>query len=194
MVTLPFHPLEVRATEHKVYRLFAIDLPARDIAAFTTPQPSNGGGAYPLRDALGVSYLDPQFVQVLKLADLGDMTLSAYMQEGLGIPANDLAEHAARLDALEGVLAVIHVSAFEAPAVLMPTPPVSLIGAFAEPEAMTGRVELSTTSVTKTGGPPHTPPAPERNGGAWHRLLWTCIGVGVAALAIYILFFAGGAS
>jgi len=190
VVALPFHPLEVSASEHKVYRLFAIDLAKHHLPAFTRPKRGSAGDDdYPLRDALGLSHLDEQHVQILTLADLGDMKLTDYMQDGLAIAGVDLEDHAARLDALEGHLAVIASAAFQGPCVIAPKPPMSLVGAFAEHEAMTRFVDLSTTSAEKMVDLREHPTAPERAQRAWLRWLWPCIGVAVIAWAIVMFLY-----
>jgi len=190
VVALPFHPLEVSASEHKVYRLFAIDLAKHHLPAFTRPKRNSmGDDDYPLRDALGLTYLDEQHVQILTLADLGDMKLTDYMQDGLAIAGVDLEDHAARLNALEGHLAVIASAAFEGPCDIAPKPPVSLVGAFAEHEAMTSFVDLSTTSAEKMVDLRVNPPPPEPDRGAWLHWLWPCIGVAVIALAVFMFVY-----
>lgn len=191
---MPFHPLEVRASEHKVYRLFAIDLATHHIPAFTRPKTNNiGDPEYPLCSALGLAHLDEQHVQILRLSDLGEMKLTDYMQEGLGISKADLVDHTERLNALEGHLAVVASAAFEGPAMITPKLPVSLVGAFAEHEAMTGFVDLSSTSATSMLDLRENLPGQARDRRAWLHWLWPCIGVAVIAYALYLIFFAGEA-
>lgn len=195
MVTLPFHPLEVREGEHKVYRLFAIDLATHDIPAFTRQKLNTiGDDDYPLRDALGVPHLDEQHVQILALSDLGELGLTGYMREGLGIETADLQANAARLDALEGHVAVVASAAFIGDAVITPKPPVSLVGAYAEHEQMPGFVDLSSKSATDMIDLREDSTATGKEGWGWRHWILPGLGLLLVAYGLYKFFFAGGAS
>lgn len=195
MVTLPFHPLEVRESEHRVYRLFAIDLPEAQIPAFVRPDVNNTGGHdYPLRDALGLSELDERQVQILHLSELGGLGLTGYLQEGLGIAEADLDADAERLDALEGFVAVLPSRAFSGPTLIVPKPPVSLVGAYAEHEAATDFTVLTSKSATPSPRPePEAPPSTPAGLPAWQWLI-AVLSVLIILYTIYVVFFAGGAS
>ncbi|PTX54919.1 hypothetical protein C8N43_3742 [Litoreibacter ponti] len=196
MVTLPFHPLEVRESEHRVYRLFTIDLATHHIPAFTRPKLNNTGGYdYPLRDALGLSELDDSQVQILRLSELGELGLTGYLIEGLGISEADLEANAERLDALEGHVAVLPSRAFSGPALIVPTPPVALVGAYAEHEAATDFTTL--TSAAAKPAPQPDPVAPPPVPRAATPLWYWIVGVVSALIILYtlfVIFFSGGAS
>jgi hypothetical protein len=99
--------IQVPANEHGVVRVFQVDLPEHEIARFT-----NRNGTWPLREALGAEHLDPDHVEVFPVSDLEGVGLPGYLEEGLGIPAEELDDMRGRLEALSGPVMVVTSRAF----------------------------------------------------------------------------------
>lgn len=186
-------PFEISEEEHSVYRLFAIDLPKEQIAAFTTAAPNaHHDDDYPLRDALGLSYLDEQHVQIVPLEDLKELRLSGYLTEGLGIAPDDFATDEDRLNSLSGHIAVIATAAFEQPGRITPKAPVSFIAAYREDAPLQQFIDLSTASaegvIEARRNPMPDPPARM----PLISLLTIITGLSVIGYGIYALFTAQG--
>ncbi|SDN56007.1 hypothetical protein SAMN05216196_101902 [Lutimaribacter pacificus] len=125
--------MQVSATEAGLVRVFAIDLPPDGIAGFTDP---DSPGIATIRDALGAQALSPDHVDLVRLADLGELGLDGYLTEGLGVAADEIAPDRARLRALTGYVLVLPSRAFAGTAqVLTPRAPLRWIGTYAEPQA-----------------------------------------------------------
>ncbi|MEX1236004.1 MAG: hypothetical protein WEB56_13560 [Roseovarius sp.] len=120
--------IEITATETGVVRVFAVDIPADQIAAFTARN-----GRWPLREALGAEALDADYVEVFDASDLASVGLPGYLADGHAIPEDQLEPMRARLMAQEGTLMVVTSRAFQGTAqTLTPRAPLSLIGTFQE--------------------------------------------------------------
>ena len=188
-------PLEIPKGEHSVYRLFAIDLPSNQIAAFTTPIfNADNDTDYALRDALGVHYLDEQHVQIIALDDLKELRLSGYLTDGLGIAPDDFAADKDRLDALGGHIAVTATAAFEQPEHIAPNGPVSFIAAYKEDAPLQQFIDLSTTSAEGVVDARHNPLADAPIRIPRRSLLTLIISLSVIGYGIYALFAGQGAS
>lgn len=153
--------LTIGEHETDLYRFVSIDLPKTQLEAFTKCEP---GESYPLRDALGITELDPNHVQILDLAELKTLGLETYLSDGLGIAETDYATVLPKLEALEGYLAVIASAAFRRPDILVPKPPVSVIAVLREDKPHKPLIDLSTASAEGTVQPreavlDQTPPA-----------------------------------
>lgn len=120
--------IQISSRETGVVRVFAVDIPADQIAAFTARN-----GRWPLREALGAEALDPEYVQVFDVADLAGVGLPAYLTEGHAIPEDQIGPMRARLTAQNGTVMVITSRAFAGEQqVLTPHAPLRLIGSFSE--------------------------------------------------------------
>lgn len=117
-------PLQVRAGERGVIRLFALDLPPEQVTFLREP------GA--LAQVLGVQTLDETQADILKPEDLGEIGLSGYLVDGAGVPPSQIAPDAARLDARKGAVLVLRSRAFDGAATIAPAPGVRLIGTYGE--------------------------------------------------------------
>ena len=132
--------------ERGVVRVFTIDLPESDLAAFAAPGPGAGsdGSDWPLRRALGVSTLDPDFVEVFPVRDLDGIGLVGYLTAGQGVAPEDIAPETARLKDIRGQLLVITSRAFRGvPQRLDPQPPLVAVGAWREAAPETPLTDLS---------------------------------------------------
>jgi len=120
--------IEIKATETGVVRVFAVDIPADRIAAFTARN-----GSWPLGEALEAETLDPALIEVFDASDLAGVGLPGYLADGHGIPEEQLEPLRGRLMALKGVLMIIPSRAFQGAAQTLTTrAPVSLIATLHE--------------------------------------------------------------
>lgn len=179
--------MEVSATERGLVRLFAVDLPADEIETFRTPDTNEDGDlvAWPLKAALGASYLDEDFIELFPVRDLEELGLRGYMVQGLGIAEADVAEDALRLDAVKGSVLVILSNAFGGFAeTLAPRAPLRWIGTYKEETAPVTFAPLPSDAargVVETPGPAKSNP---------HlTLLWAILALPVAALLIGVILF-----
>ncbi|MFX0546150.1 hypothetical protein ACEWPL_011450 [Roseovarius sp. S1116L3] len=121
--------IDIKASETGIVRVFAVDIPADQIAAFTARN-----GRWPLRDALGADALDADHIEVFDASDLTGVGLPGYLADGHAIPDDQIEPMRAQLMAQEGTLMVITSRAFQGTAqVLTPRAPVRLIATFQEP-------------------------------------------------------------
>ncbi|WP_338549181.1 hypothetical protein [Roseovarius phycicola] len=128
--------LHAKKNERGIVRLFIVDTDAEgpnkmsaepDWAADADDPP------WPLRDALGVEYLDSDFIELFDVRDLDELGLAGYMIEGLGISEEDVTPHQAQLDAIKGLVLFVYSNAlggFEV--TLRPTSPLRWVGTFVE--------------------------------------------------------------
>lgn len=126
--------MKIKAQEHGLIRLFAVDLPPESIQTFQTRQFGEGDqDIWPLRDALGATYLDEDFIELFDVADLEELGLAGYMQQGLGIAQQDINEARAQIDQITGHVLIVLSNAFDGLAQdLTPNAPLRWIGTFTE--------------------------------------------------------------
>ena len=113
-------PMQVLSSERGVVRVFVADesvaLGPEAVHAF-------------LGDGIE---LDAAKVEVFEAEIIAEMGLSTYLEDGYGIPAEEMETDI--LDALEGVIVLVASSAFQGRAVrLAPNPAFRFVGAFQEP-------------------------------------------------------------
>lgn len=102
-------------------------------AAQLAPGEMQGDTAALAAGLLGLSDLDPAFVELFDTADLSSLGLSGYLAEGLGVPDAQIAPQRARLDALQGPVLILLSSALQGRgATLTPDPRLTLIASFTE--------------------------------------------------------------
>ncbi|MRU15336.1 hypothetical protein FDP25_07840 [Roseovarius sp. A21] len=129
---------EIKAHEHGIVRLFTLDTDADGPAMSTEPDwgADTDDPPWPLRDALGVTYLDSDFIELFDVADLEGVGLPQYMIDGLGVSEADVEEDRARLEAISGKILVVVSSAFGGFAgTLTPKSPLRWIGTYTEDRA-----------------------------------------------------------
>ncbi len=147
--------MQISATETGLVRVFAIDLPPETIAEFTNPDSPDIAA---IRDALGAEALSPGHVDLVRLADLGELGLDGYLVDGLGVAEDEIATDRTRLRALRGYVLVLPSRAFAGTAqTLTPRAPLRWIGTYAEPRAKSDFTPL--TSEGAKGAPLQTGPS-----------------------------------
>ena len=183
--------MQVAASERGLVRLFAVDLPPEAIPAFRTPVTDDAGELinWPLRDALGATHLEPDQIELFDVADLDDLGLFGYMEQGLGIPQKDVDEDRLRLASFKGYVLVVLSAAFGGEKqTLAPRHPLRWLGTYVE-EGMRVRYEpLPTQSATGSTAPtqPGGQPAPRS---PYITLLLALLALPVLALILGALFF-----
>jgi hypothetical protein len=115
--------IQISATETGIVRVFAVDIPADQIAAFTARN-----GTWPLREALGAETLDPSYLDIFDADDLTGVGLPGYLIDGHAIPEDQIAPLRARLMGQQGTVMVVTSRAFGGtPQTLTPRAPLNLI-------------------------------------------------------------------
>jgi hypothetical protein len=174
--------LEIPAYESGVIRVFALDVAPEDAARWMDAEE---GTAHPLAEALGADPFDARFAEVLRLSDISEMGLPAYLAEGYGVPQDELAPFADRLQGLSGHAAVVMSRAFGGePQKVTVRAPLRLVGSFREAGAETPLTDVS--AETARGRAPAgeaAPPASEAPGGR-RGVLLTLIALAVLALLV----------
>lgn len=105
--------MNVPAFESGVIRLFAIDLPSDQIEAFkTTSYIGDDDTKWPLKDALGATFLDEGFIEVFPVSDLEGLGLAGYLSTGNDVPIDQVDQMAQHLDLIKGHVVLVMSSAF----------------------------------------------------------------------------------
>lgn len=108
-----------------------------------------------LAAALGLGWLDEDFVEQFNVDMLSDYGLSTYLTDANGMDADQVAADAAMLDALSGPLVLVFSSALQPGETPAPRPPLRLIGHYTE--TITLRLPEPLAAATAKGtldGPP----------------------------------------
>lgn len=127
-------PLHVRDAEFGTVRIFGLRGTEAEIARMTERRPDAEGKLHwPLLAELGVDHLDESHVEVFDVAQLGDIGLTGYMEEGLGIPAAEIAAHRALLENEGGKVVILLAGAFGGQAAqIAPSDKLTFLGLFTE--------------------------------------------------------------
>ena len=121
----------IKATEGGVIRIFMANLTPEQAETFTE-SPDEDTPA-PISRALGVSYLDSDFVELFPLSNLDGLGLAGYLVDGLGVAEADVKPHASRLNAMSGQVLIVLSQAFgEFETTITPTAPLKWIGTYTE--------------------------------------------------------------
>ena len=120
-------PLTIRASERGIVRVFAMNMSAEQALFQNDP--------IALEQMLGVSDLDPSYVEIFPLADLDQLGLAGYLRDGCGVAENIIAADRDRLNALAGYVMLVFSRAFGGRAVTMAlAQTISLIATYNEPK------------------------------------------------------------
>jgi len=105
--------MEIKSGEIGLVRLFAIDPDTARPLRSSEPDHEADCDAppWPLREALGASHRDADFIELFDRADREGGGLVEYMIKGRGSPEQDLAADRARLDSLRGQVLIVLSSA-----------------------------------------------------------------------------------
>lgn len=147
--------MQIAATEHGVVRIFAVDL-AGEAADRFTDKPDDGG-AWPLQDALGATELDAEHVEVFAVDDLEGVGLAGYIEEGLGLPSQQIVPDRGMLDQVKGTVVIVFSAAFgETEQTLTPRAPLRWVATYSDEESIPQMIPLRAESATgvMAGGRP----------------------------------------
>lgn len=122
----PANDLIVAAGERNRVRLFTLDLPREQIRFVRDED-----GA--LADLLGVPDLDRSQADIIRIADLGDLGLTGYLTEGMGIEPGELDRDRSMLDGLNGHILALRSRAFRDAVRIAPAAGVRLLRVYGEP-------------------------------------------------------------
>lgn len=182
-------PLHVDPAEHEVVRVFAVDLPEDEVAAFTAPR-TNGTTA--LQSALGTTTLIPAHVESFAASDMAGLGLAGYLVEGLGLDPTDIEADRSRLNDTRAHIVIVHSAAFDGTQQqLTPKPPLRHLGTYRQ-------IQTEQRLVPLPGQPmdPMTPPSPQLGPAPRHPLpkarglIGLLAAAGVVLLIVYLI--AGG--
>ena len=113
--------IEIKSGETGTVRVFASDLTKDQIDGFD------------VASALGAETLDPEQVELFDVSDLQGLGLTGFLEEGHGIPTDQLADMAPQLERLKGVVLIVPSRAFGGEEqTLTPSTPLRLVGTFFE--------------------------------------------------------------
>ncbi|UZD90205.1 hypothetical protein [Cognatishimia activa] len=180
--------MKVKAQEHGLIRIFAVDLPPEEADRFDHRTFDDDLGTWPLRDALGADYLDEDFIEFFDVADLEELGLAGYMVQGLGIARKDVDEVRAQIDQISGHVLIVLSNAFDGfEQTLNPKAPLRWIGTFEEEGADVQFKPLK--SAAAKGSVAETPPAKASNP---HLMVLTAIValpvlIGLIALIVWLV-------
>lgn len=142
--------MDIRESETGMVRVFHLDLPNEAIERYTMQA---GTGEWPLMYGMGAKKLSAAFIDVVRLQDLGGMSLTAYLTEAHNIPPEALAEDAPRLNKLRGHVLIFPSQAFVRTAqTLTIRTPLRWIGTYEELRGRTMAPPLRSKAAKGIGG------------------------------------------
>jgi hypothetical protein len=157
--------LTILPGERGTVRVFAVDLPPEEARAFAADPTA-------VPRALGAPDVDPGHVDVFPVSRVAALGLPTFLAEGHGIPPEALAADAAKLDALDGHVAVVAAGAFgPAARTLTVAPPLRLVGTYRESIPPVSFSPLPAESATGVLGGLASPPVPTPGGSGLTRML-----------------------
>lgn len=123
--------MNVPAHESGVIRLFVLDLPEAQISEFKTTKYLYDETKWPLKDALGATYLDEDFIEVFPVSDLEGLGLAGYLITGNDVPSDQIDQMRNQLEQITGHVVLVFSSAFgDFAQTLRPTSPLRHIATF----------------------------------------------------------------
>ncbi|PJI93028.1 hypothetical protein BC777_1895 [Yoonia maricola] len=141
----------IKATERGVVRIFMANLTADQAASFT--ESTDEDTPAPINRALGVTYLDCDFVELFPLSNLDGLGLAGYLTEGLGVAEADVKPHASRLNAMSGHVLIVLSKAFGGfETTITPIAPLKWIGTYLEEGASVKFEPLPSEAAIGTAG------------------------------------------
>ncbi len=180
----------VTGNERGVLRVFAIDLPAAEVAAFT----AESTAAWPLRDALGVTTLDHEFVEVFDLDTIRTYGFARYLSDANGMDDAEVTADAAMLDGLTGHVAIVSSNAFGGQAAtLSPSAPLRLVATYRAERATTPTETLHAATAKRESAVTDAPtaPKPPRSEAATGGRIALYALLAAAALVLLMIWIAG---
>lgn len=172
--------LNIPANERGVVRVFALSCPPEQARFLQEP------GA--LAQALALTELDLEHVDIIQITDLEDLGLAGYLREGLGIPESELAPLLADLNRLKGWALILRSAAFGGHATSATLPDwITSVATLEEPGTNWQGSAISSESAKPYSGkvPPRVARAEARRIGAtWFAVVMSLIIGGVLWLIL----------
>lgn len=170
--------LTVTPGERRVVRLFDLDMAPEHIR-FLKSEP----GA--LAQALGVSDIDPDHAEILKVSDLEELGLATYLTEGAGIPEAEIAADRDRLAALKNHVLVVLSRAFgDRAETIRPREGIRPIAIYGQPATDWTATPIPTDSAAPGRTPPREARAAARRTGG---LVFAAVMV-LLAVMLWLIF------
>ena len=120
--------LSVTEREFGTIRVFSVDIEPAEMRRLLDPKPDMMPTGAALGGLLGLDWIDPDHADLFDVADLDDLGLLGFLEQGAGISEDELTAHRAQLEALEGVVLIVYAKGFMGKAVeLKPQPRVTPI-------------------------------------------------------------------
>lgn len=110
--------------------VFGVDLPEPEAKALLEYPDEDSRS--PLEEALGVTKLDEDFIEIFEAKSLASYGFAHYLTEANGMSEESVAPDAARLDALEGTVLLVFSQALREGATMEPRAPLRFIGTYRE--------------------------------------------------------------
>ncbi len=145
--------LPISHLETGLVRVFALFLPDDEAKAVKQSIETE------LARLLGVTALDTHQAELFPIADLDEMSLTEFLEDGHGVAPDALKGDKAKLNALEGWVLLLRSAAFEGLDVtLHPSAQITLIGTYAEPTTdWSEDMPLTAASATEQNPPKKQP-------------------------------------
>lgn len=161
--------------------VFTADLPGPALDDFKT----RTEGGWPLGEALGADWLNPDFVEVFSPADIADYGLARYLTEANGMDPDQVAPDAERLDKLTKPIVLVYSPALSGQqGHFAPKPPLSFVGRYEAAYSLTPSIplpdfEATSGIVTGPAGPSSYTPAMRR------ALILTVLALALLAVLVW---------
>ena len=140
--------MQIAADEHRVVRVFVIDLPVDEVAALITRPDDGDHLPWPLASAMGATHLDADSVEIFDVAELEGVGLAGYIEEGLGMPSAAAQPDRALLDGIKGTVVIVFSAAFGGVAqTLTPRAPLRWIATYHDDEVIPTMIPLRAESA-----------------------------------------------
>lgn len=176
--------MDIRESETGVVRVFHLDLPAEAIERYTVQA---GTGEWPLMYGMGATKLSASFIDIVKVKDLGGMSLTSYLTEAHGIPAAALAADAARLNAVRGHVLIFPSQAFARTAQsLTIRTPLRWLGTYEEPRPSTMAAPIRSKAAKGVTGTKS--PQPQAMGSGLVKLVLLALLALALVVGIWLVF------
>lgn len=161
--------------------LFTADLPIEALDEFK----ARTEAGWPLGEALGADWLNPDFVEVFAPADIAEYGLARYLTEANGMDPDQVAADTEKLGALSKPVVLVYSQALSGrQGRFDPKPPLTFVGRYEAPYSLTPAIPLpgfeSTSGiVTGPSGPSSYTPAMRR------ALILTVLGLALLAILVW---------
>ncbi|MBD3664445.1 hypothetical protein H9Q16_10965 [Sulfitobacter sp. TSTF-M16] len=172
--------LNIPRNEQGLIRVFSISRPPEEL----TNEIEENGKSSVAASLLGRDLPEGEF-ELFAMSDLSGVGLSGYLAEGYAVPAEQIAQHRRKLDALDGYVLLIFSKAFNGEEVILtPGPDLTLIGTFGEAQPDMRSTPIDSEAAQAYSGTPRQTPATPPKGASGSAL----VVIGVVVLLGLVLW------